>query len=70
MKIAMVLRIFKRDIEIFLNFGDGFKMISDLKTLHILHDSGKLVVLIEVEKLFCLHSEVIPDAKDCLPDRM
>ena len=35
LKITMVLRIVKRNIEIFLNFWNRFKMIRDLKALHI-----------------------------------
>jgi hypothetical protein len=35
LKITMVLRIIERDIEIFLNFWNRFKMISNLKTLHV-----------------------------------
>jgi len=70
LKIAMVLRIVKSNIEIFLNFWNGFEMIGNLKTLHILHDPGKFVIFIEVEKRFFLHSKVMPGEKDCLRDRM
>ena len=35
LEITMVLRIVKSNIEICLNFWDGFKMINHLKALHI-----------------------------------
>ena len=51
LQIAMTAGLRKGIVEVFLDLGDLSQLIRDLESLHVLYDSSKFVVLVEVDQL-------------------
>lgn len=47
----MILHLLKTVMQILLGLGDIFQAICNLESLHVLHDAGELLILIEIQKL-------------------